>query len=265
MTRLFVLSCRFLITCLAIVASFLAGGCGSPTEPTGSIVSPIVTSIFAGTLPVGGSSVHQLVVGEASMASITVASLTAGPVAAPRPSTVGLALGTPPEGTEGCPRTTDRRVTPALAAHIRTERTAGTHCVEIYDVGALTADVNYAIRVVVAPVSNTSTVTAAPGTDTFSSILPVQGSASRIVTATQNGSLSAILTSGSPPNVLVGLGLGVPRAAGGGCYLSTAVNTLTSAAVQVASTVDAGEYCVKVYDPGTLSANVTFTVTASHP
>lgn len=266
MTRHFVIARRLAVPGLAIVAAFLsAAGCGSPTEPTGSIVSPIVTNVFSGTLSPGGSSVHQLVVAEASIASISVASMTAGPVGAPRPSTVGLALGTPPEETEGCPRTTDRRVSPALAAHIRTERTAGTHCIEIYDVGTLTADVNYAIRAVVAPVSNTTTVTPAPGTDIFSSVLTVQGSASRIVTATQNGSLSAILTSGSPPNVLVGLGLGIPRSDGGGCYLTTAVNTLTSAAVQVAATVDAGEYCVKLYDPGTLTANVTFTVAASHP
>ena len=55
------------------------------------------------------------------------------------------------------------------------------------------------------------------------------------INASETGTLSATLTSATPPNLLVGLGLGIPRADGGGCYLTTAVNTLTSAAVQVAS------------------------------
>jgi hypothetical protein len=91
------------------------------------------------------------------------------------------------------------------------------------------------------------------------------GSATRAVIATQTGALSAIVTAGSPPNVMVGLGLGIPRSDAAGCHLSTAVTTLTSAAIQVASTVDRGEYCVRIYDPGTLTSNVNFTVAAAHP
>jgi hypothetical protein len=91
------------------------------------------------------------------------------------------------------------------------------------------------------------------------------GSVTRAVTASQSGTLSAVVTTASPPNVTVGLGLGIPRSDGAGCHLSTSVNTLTSAAIQVASTVDAGQYCVKIYDPGTLATNVNFTVAAAHP
>ena len=64
----------------------------------------------------------------------------------------------------------------SLTPQIRTERTAGTHCVEIYDTGGLPADIEFAIRIVVTPVTNTDTPTPSPGIDTFSSILPVQGS-----------------------------------------------------------------------------------------
>jgi hypothetical protein len=255
---------RHIITAaLALVAAACGG---TPSEPTTGTGRPVSTVVFSGTLPVGGSSVYPLVVQEASTVSILMASLTAGPAATPVAATVGLALGTPPADTEGCPRTIDRRVTPSLTAQLRADRTATTHCVEIYDTGSLAADVNFAIRIVVRPVSNTDPApTPAPGTDTFSSILPVLGSASRVVNSTQSGSLSAILTSATPPNVTVGLGLGIPRADNAGCHLTTAVNTLTNAAVQVASPVEEGQYCVRVYDPGTLTANVNFTVAATHP
>lgn len=246
---------------LLLVAAACGGGL---TQPSTSTSVPVVTNIFSGTLAVQGSSVYSLVVSQASNVSLTMASLTAGSVGAPVSATVGLALGTPGE-SGGCPRTIDRRVIPALSAQIRTERTATTHCVEIYDVGNLTTEVNFAVRIEVAPVSNTNTRTPAPGVETFTSILTVQGSATRTITASQTGSLSATLTTASPPNVLVGLGLGIPRIDGAGCYLSTAVNTLTSAAAQVATSVDAGLYCVKIYDPGTLTSNVNFTVAASHP
>jgi hypothetical protein len=252
---------RHIITAGLLLVTAACGG--GPTEPSFT-PPPIVTSIFTGTLPVQGSSVYSLIVDQASNATITMASLAAGPSGAPVPATVGLALGTAGE-SEGCPRTIDRRVTPALTAQIRTERTAGTHCVEIYDVGTLTTEVTFAIRIVVTPVANTSTQTASPGTDTFSSILTQQGSATRAVTASQAGTLSATMTSATPPNLLVGLGLGIPRADAGGCYLSTASNILTSAAAQVATAVDAGQYCVKVYDLGTLTTNVSFTVAANHP
>ena len=254
---------RHIITAGLLLATAACGG--SPTEPSTGYEAPVTTSIFAGTLPLQGSSVYSLVVAQASNVTITLASLASGPVGTPASVAVGLALGTPGESGD-CPRTIDRRITPALVAQIRTERTAGTHCLEIYDVGALTVDMNFAIRIVVTPVANTITTPAAsPGTDVFSSILPMQGSATRAVTASQVGTLSAIVSNATPANLLVGLGLGIPRADGGGCYLNTSVNTLTNAAAQVASAVEAGQYCVKIYDPGTLTSNVSFTVSASHP
>jgi hypothetical protein len=132
-------------------------------------------------------------------------------------------------------------------------------------VGGLPGAVDFAIRIVVTAVTYTSTPAAAPGLDAFTSILPVQGFVSSTVMASRDGSISATLTSASPPNVLVGMGLGIPRQDGAGCHLNRAINTSTSAASPVSSEVEAGEYCVKVYDPGTLPSNVTFTLAAAHP
>jgi hypothetical protein len=192
-----------------------------------------------------------------------LASLTSGGLPVTR--SVGLALGTPAEGETTCPHTIDRRATPALTAQIRTERTAGTHCVEIYDVGGLGSDVDFAIRAIVTPVTNTATPAEAAGVDLFSSILTTQGSASRTVAASRSGMISTTLTSASPPNLTVALGLGIPRSDGSGCHLTTAANTLTSASAIVSSTVDAGDYCVKLYDPGSLPSNVNFTLATTHP
>jgi hypothetical protein len=192
-----------------------------------------------------------------------LASLTSGGLPVAR--TVGLALGTPAEGETTCPRTITRTTTAALQAQIRAERTAGTHCVEIYDVGGPATAVDFAIRTVVTPVTDMSMPTEAAGLDLFSSILTTQGSASRTVAASRSGTISATLTAATPSNLTVGLGLGIPRSDGAGCYLSMAINTLTSASALVSSAVDAGAFCVKIYDPGSLPSNVNFTLATSHP
>jgi hypothetical protein len=248
---------------ISIGLALAIAACSSPTEPTIPIAPAPVINVFSGTLPVQGSSIFSMTVTQASTATIMLASLTSGGLPVSR--TVGLALGTPAEGETTCPHTIDRRLTPALTPQIRTDRTTGTHCVEIYDAGGLGSDVDFAIRTVVTPVTNTSTPRVAPGVDSFSSILMVQGSASRTVVATESGSLSTTLTSATPPNLLVGLGLGIPRSDGSGCHLSIAVNTSTSASAVISSAVDVGSYCVKLYDPGTLPSNVNFTISTTHP
>jgi hypothetical protein len=236
--------------------------CDSPVEPTSQPAGPSI-NVFSGTLALRSSSIYSLVVGQASNATIMLASLTSGGL--PVAQTVGLALGTPAEGETTCPHTIDRRATPALMAQIRTERTAGTHCVEIYDVGGLTSDVEFAIRTIVTPVTNTTTRAEAAGTDLFSSILTSQGSATRTVAASRSGTISTTLTSATPPNLPVALGLGIPRSDGSGCHLTTAINTVTSASALLSSAVDAGDFCVRLYDPGSLPTNVNFTLATSHP
>jgi hypothetical protein len=61
------------------------------------------------------------------------------------------------------------------------------------------------------------------------------------------------------------MGLGIPRVDGAGCHLTTSVTTLTSAAVPVETPVDPGIYCVKIFDIGGLTSNVSFKIATSHP
>ena len=55
---------------------------------------------------------------------------------------------------------------------------------------------------------------------------------------------------GPPADVVVGLGIGIPQANGSGCHLTQTMQTGASSAPQLTVAVDAGTYCVRLYDPG---------------
>ena len=109
--------------------------------------------------------------------------------------------------------------------------------------------------------STTAPSTTTPVTETFASVVTPLGQTSRTFSASQAGSLTASLISTDPP-ATVGFGIGIPRPAGG-CFLNAAVNGTPGA--QLTSSVDAGSYCVVVYDPGALARTVNFTVSIVHP
>jgi hypothetical protein len=109
------------------------------------------------------------------------------------------------------------------------------------------------------------TVRTSPVTETFSSNLVVQGSAWRIVTAAQAGTLSATLTSTSQPSATVGVALGVRNGSTNSCLLNSSLTAAAGAAPQLSAPVDAGDYCVKLFDVGTLTTPMSFTVTIVYP
>jgi hypothetical protein len=102
-------------------------------------------------------------------------------------------------------------------------------------------------------------------TETFSSNLVVQGSVWRIVSAAQSGTLTATLTSTSQPAAPVGVALGVRAGTGTGCLLNTSVTAAAGTAPQLSAQVDAGDYCVKLFDVGALSTTMSFTLTIVYP
>lgn len=112
--------------------------------------------------------------------------------------------------------------------------------------------------------STPTSPTTSPVTETFSSQLFVGGSASRSFTAAKNGSATVTLVSAGPPStVKVGFGIGVPDTAGSGCLFTR--STESAAGATFTLPVDAGTYCVRVYDVGALTANITFSVTIVRP
>lgn len=113
----------------------------TPTTPTGPS-----TEIFAGTLPVQGSGFFSFTVGTAGQVSITLASLTATKPGPALSSVMGLGVGSP-LGTD-CSMTNSVAAAPALTAQLVNSLTPAIYCTRIYDLGNLTAPVNFTIRIV---------------------------------------------------------------------------------------------------------------------
>lgn len=103
-----------------------------------------------------------------------------------------------------------------------------------------------------------------PVTETFASLLTVRGTASRTFTVRDTGTIALTLTDVAG-GMIVGLGVGIPRADGTSCNLSQSVETTGGATPQITTTADGGSYCVKLFDVGTLSDAVSFSVTIVHP
>jgi hypothetical protein len=61
----------------------------------------------------------------------------------------------------------------------------------------------------------------------------------------------------------LGLGLGFQRNDGSGCEIASAV--IATRGTQFSMPVDAGKYCVKIFDPGTLASPASFTLRILHP
>lgn len=100
----------------------------------------------------------------------------------------------------------------------------------------------------------------------FSSNLAMGGSSTRSFDVTRAGIVSATLTGVGNSNTLkVGLGIGIPRSDGAGCVLSRSVETAAGTTSQLELSVDTGKYCLQIYDPGTLTAVVAFSINLVYP
>jgi hypothetical protein len=83
--------------------------------------------------------------------------------------------------------------------------------------------------------------------------------------ALSGGQVNVILTAAGPPSTIF-MGLGVGTYASPACTLLTsgAIVTQAGATAQLSGTVNAGSYCVMVYDAGNQTAPVTYAVTVTH-
>jgi hypothetical protein len=126
--------------------ALFTAACGSnnpstPTTPTGP-----QTEVFTGTIGPQGSSFYSFTVATAGSVEITLASLVP---TAPGPAVsvvMGLGVGTP-SGTD-CAVSNSVTTAPGLNAQLVNSLTASTYCAKIYDLGALTNTVNFAVRIV---------------------------------------------------------------------------------------------------------------------
>jgi len=98
--------------------------------------------------------------------------------------------------------------------------------------------------------------------ETWSSIVAPGGQSTRSFTVNSSGTITVTLTAAG---ATLGLGIGLPRVTGGGCRLGVSVNTPAGSAPQLSASADAGQYCVQVYDLGTLTDTVGFALKIDHP
>ena len=112
------------------------------------------------------------------------------------------------------------------------------------------------------PTAPTATVTS----ETFLGAVDVSGRSFHPFTVSLSGSqVNVNLTAAGPPSTIF-MGLGVGGLADGVCTLLTngSIVTQASTTAQLAGTLNAGSYCVLVYDAGNQVAQVTYTVVVNH-
>jgi len=103
-------------------------------------------------------------------------------------------------------------------------------------------------------------------TDTFTGTVPLRGSDAKNFSVATTGTVNVRLTSASPPSTIVmGLAVGIPKDTGCVPLAGATTNTAAGTIVQLAGTVTPGTFCVQVYDLGTQTAPVNYTVTVAHP
>lgn len=104
-----------------------------------------------------------------------------------------------------------------------------------------------------------------PVTVTYQQLMTAQGWTSRSFTVAVAGVVSVTLQTSELP---MGIGIGVAGASGSGCQTSVSVVTSAGESPQLSSPVDAGNYCLIVFDvspSGSRTTQVPVTVVLVHP
>lgn len=114
--------------------------------------------------------------------------------------------------------------------------------------------------------SPSTTGSAGAAVDTFVGQFAVGGSASRTFTVSTAGEVAVTLREAGPPvDIVMGLGIGIPSASNVGCHQTHTLLVVPSTTPQLRASVDAGTYCVRIFDAGTMTTTVAFTISIDHP
>jgi len=134
---------RHLTTLFTVLlpVSLVSIGCGSTNTPTGPTEpAPVqVTETFSGTLTVNGGRTHTFAVDRAGTVTAQLTTLSDGA------ATVGLSLGT--WNGVACQVVIANDAAVLSSGITGTAQATGQFCVRLYDVGALTAAVDYSVDV----------------------------------------------------------------------------------------------------------------------
>ena len=237
-----------------------AAGCQSgPNVPPAPTPQPYATAdAFVATLSPQGSQFKTFNVLQTATTTITLASEISDGATVSAPLT--LLLGSLSADGNDCAGSTTVTVAPALTAHIKQSLAVATYCVKVSDPGSLSGNVDFGV--IISQAADTTVLGSPAGTDTFSSNLYPMGAVVRTFSMTQTGQATVTLSSVSPA-ASVGIGVGM-TSDGNNCLLNQLVVTTPGSGTTISATADAGLYCVKVYDPGSLANRVVFTAQITH-
>ena len=133
-------------TVLILLFALFSTACGNDNPSTPTTPALPQTEVFSGTISRGGSSFYSFTLATSGSVSITLASLIP---TAPGPAVskvMGLGVGSP-DGTD-CAVTNSVTTAPGLTAQLVNSLTAATYCAKIYDLGEVTNDLTFTVRIV---------------------------------------------------------------------------------------------------------------------
>lgn len=132
----------FMLRLLVLLMTAVAVGCSGDIDNIPTTPDPvIVTETFTGTLTINGAVTHNVFTGATGTVSATLTSLGDNP-----PEKVGFSMGTLAGSTCAVVLHNDAAVVTSNIVGTMTSL-AGSICVRIHDVGALTAPVSYTFTV----------------------------------------------------------------------------------------------------------------------
>ena len=132
----------FMLRLLVLSMAAVAVGCSGEIDNIPTTPDPvIVTETFTGTLTINGAVTHNVFTGATGTVSATLTSLGDNP-----PEKVGFSMGTLAGSTCAVVLHNDAAVVTSNIVGTMTSL-AGSICVRIHDVGALTAPVSYTFTV----------------------------------------------------------------------------------------------------------------------
>ena len=134
---------RSLLICVLVFPLAVSTmACESAIDNLPTTPDPVtVTETFTGTININGAATHNVFTGATGVVQATLTSLGENP-----PSKIGFSMGTLSGSTCSLVLTNDNAVvTSVLTGTVTT--LAGSLCVRVYDVGALTESVEYTFTV----------------------------------------------------------------------------------------------------------------------
>lgn len=238
---------------LILVAST---ACDNALTPTNGVHTD--SQFSTAVLAPGGSNMTTFTLAASTFVGVDLVSVTSNATGAILGPTMTLVLGTP-SGTT-CTPTTTKSATPQLVAQIQQSLRPGTYCVSVTDTnltepGVTTIRINTSNS---APVNipNPTTV------DVYSSVVGVNGTATHQIPIAFNGTTNIAFISASS-TASIGVTFGVWD--GQVCRFSETVTTPATGTTIMAMNTDPGNYCIRVFDVGQISAPMLFTLDATIP